>query len=379
MGKNNYLSMVMKKIHERRPPLSEKEVYYNRVEQSKAGTSATAWFLSGGCQWDAEGGCTMCNHGWGRKMSDEDTVVAIRQALADLPDNTAELFLLASGSLIDTEEVSEFVRQQMYKLVKEKDIPYFAFETRSESVNREILEELKICLPHQKIGVEIGLESADPWIRKFCVNKGNELEDFLRAAALIKEYGFECLANISLGTAFLSPRQALDDAVYSAKWALEHGADTVVLFPLHIKPYTLLEWLYGKGYYKPPSLWLLVEAIYRIGHRQAEHVDISWYRNEYKDPAKMILSPDTCVNCRKMVYQGLDEYRRTRDFNIITNLRSTPCGCKDGMPETDGIPGIDMNSTKARVFDLYGRLAEDLGLTGWWNVNKVNLKAEIER
>lgn len=364
----------MRKIHDKRPHLSIQETSYNRVEQTKAGCSANVWFTTKGCQWDSVGGCTMCNYGRGYELSEQETINAVKQGLSSLPNGVSELFLSPSGSLIDSQEVSPTVRQEIYKLIDKHSTDYFAFETRAELINKEVLDEIKRMISKKNIGIEIGLESANPWIREFCVNKGNQLEDFICAAQMVKKYGFECLANVSLGTAFLTPSEALSDAVNSSRWALENGADTVVLFPMHVKPYTLLEWLYKKGYYKPPTLWMFIEVLYNIGPEKISNVDISWYRSGYSDESKIIASPDSCDKCKPTVYNLLDEYRKSRDFDIVYQLHNFECACKQMDDETKQIP----KSIKERVFEIYSILAEDFELVDWFEDNYNKLINQME-
>jgi radical SAM enzyme (TIGR01210 family) len=329
--------------------------------------------MTKGCSWDELGGCTMCNHGRGYELDEGKTISAVKEGLAGLPPNIAELFLLASGSLFDTCEVSPTVRREIYKLVDKYPVDYFGLETRAESVTKAELSLLKEMVD-KSIGIEMGLESADPWIREFCVNKGNTLEDFISASAIIKEYNFECMANITLGNAFLTSDEALDDAVRSTKWALDNGADTVVLFPIHVKPYTLLEWLYNKGYYKPPTLWLFIEALYQIGSERISRVDISWYKSGYSDDRKIIASPDSCYECSPAVYTLLDEFRKQRSFDVVERLRNLECTCKQ---RPSGFMQ-DTQPLKVRVLDIYGVLAKDFGLTDWFNENYANIKNIME-
>ena len=46
--------------------------------------------------------------------------------------------------------------------------------------------------------------------------------------------------NVLLGAPFLCERDQLDTAVKSVNWAFEQGTDSVVVFPMNIKPFTLL-------------------------------------------------------------------------------------------------------------------------------------------
>ena len=371
---NNFLSLVMKEIRSKRPLLSIDEVYYMRIEKAKVGRSATLWFMTNGCSWDALGGCTMCNHGRGHNLDEKETISAVLQGLAALPPDIAELFFLASGSLLDPLEVPPAIRREIYKLISKQPVGYLGIETRAEHVNEPELNLIKENLGAKNIGIEIGLESANLFIRRFCVNKGNSLNDFIAAASLVNKYQFECLANVALGNAFLTHNEALEDAVRSTHWALDNGANTVVLFPIHVKPYTLLEWLYKKGYYKLPTLWLFIETLYRIGPERIGQVDISWYKSGYSDTSKIVISPDSCEKCKPAIYLLLDEFRQKRSFDVICLLYNMDCSCKSHLQESANT-ALPLNE---RVFEMYSVLAEDFGLTDWFNINKTSIKKTME-
>lgn len=374
MIKYNFLSLVMKKIRMLRPELSVNQPFFNRIEETQLGLSANSWFMTGGCSWDQQGGCTMCNYGKGVAISESDTLEAIKTAVESLPKDIVELFLSPSGSFLDNREVPASTRSKILDIANNSNVKFFAFETRAEFVTEELLKELRENVVGKKIGVEIGLESSNSFIRNYCINKGNELEDFTKAANLIKKYGFECIANVSLGTPFLNPKEAKEDTVNTVKWALNNGVDTVVIFPMHVKPYTLLEWLYKNDYYEPPSLWLLINTLYEIGEELIDRVDISWYRNGYEDKRKVIASPTTCECCLDKIYDMLDEYRKTRDFSIVREMQFFHCSCREKEPM---VKFKEKEFLVDRVMRLYSILAEAFDSSEWWNINKQNLEKEM--
>lgn len=376
MNNVSFLSLVMKKIYNGRPHLPRNELFYNRIEQTLAGNSANVWFMTKGCQWDAMGGCTMCNYGKGYVLSDEETLHAVKTGLLSLPTTITELFLSPSGSFLDDNEVSPHIRQKIYKIVEKLDVDYFAFESRAELVDKQKLDELRTLLPNKKIAVEIGLESSDNFVREFCINKGNKIEDFIVSAQTVRNFGFECIANVSVGPAFLSQEEAVNDAIETTLWALKNGADTVVLFPMHVKPYTLLDWLYRRGYYNPPSLWLLIEVLFKLGEENSKYVDISWYRSGYSDSKKIVASPDSCDKCKPIIYELLDEYRKGRNFDVIKKLYQLECDCKKEYLENKHRDGY--TPLLQRVLNCYSLLARDFGLLDWWTNHIEEISKEME-
>lgn len=372
-----FLSEIMKNIRSNRAKLPEEMLYFNRIETGLNGEIANIWFMTQGCKWDQSGGCTMCNYGNGHRVSNETMIEAVRNAFNEITVPLTEVFVSPSGSMFDTEEVPIPVRNEIYHLLASQDFDYFACETRAETIDKKTISELTEKLPSKRWGIEMGWESADDWKRHYCVNKGTTKEQYLNAIEILSRAGVESLVNISVGTAFLSPKEAIEDAEASVKWALDHGTDTVVLFPLHIKPNTLLAYLNQIGEYKQVSLWALIEVLDRIGSEARKNTDISWYRNGYGDDKKVISSPVTCPKCQEQVLNLLDTYRATRseeDFNRIKYMR---CQCRTEWEKNIELPR-ELPLYK-RVYETYKILAHDFNMDGWWKCNHEELYIEMKQ
>lgn len=372
---NPFLALVMRTIRHSRPQIPIDFKYYNRVERSRGGNYVEVWFMTSGCRWDAQGGCTMCNYGRGHSITADEMVHAVAEALAAIQIDVTELVVSPSGSMLDPAEVPVSARQRIYSLVRDFPTPQFLFETRPETVTEEALNELVGSIPGKRLVVEMGYESSDARIQRFCINKGITPAIFSEKAQLLHRHSVGVCANISLGTAFLSPREAIADAVASVRFTLEHGADTAVLFPLHVKPYTLLAWLASKGLYRPPSLWSLVETLAELGDNLMDRVEISWYRSYYNDSSKIIASPTTCPNCYERILELLDRYRDSRSSSVIHEIRAIDCSCKEkwqreiGEAETRPLP--------ERIYVAYELLARDLGLYESWSSQKVAIAESL--
>ena len=111
--------------------------------------------------------------------------------------------------------------------------------------------------------------------------------------------GIGAMLDHGVGTPFLSPAEAIEDAVRSVRWSIAHGADVAVLLPIHVRPHTVAGTLFGLGRYRSPSWWSLVEALRRLGPELSETVSISWYKNYTTD--EFLDSPDTCPACHDRV------------------------------------------------------------------------------
>lgn len=374
---NPFLSKVMAVIRLGRPLLPVSQPFFNRIEQVPAGRYAELWFRTAGCTWDKQGGCTMCNYGASQRPSTESAIAAVRAGLAELPDPIEELMISPSGSLLDPAEVNRTVRQEVYALAACRQVGRFLLESRSEFVTDETMAELRSSQPPERaVAIEIGLESSDPWKLRYCVNKGHGPEDFVRAVEVARRHGVEVYANVSLGTAFLSPIEALEDAYDSTLWALGHGARHVVLFPLHVKPFTLLDKLSQAGRYSTVSLWSLVEILHRLDPALLPCVEIAWYRSYYDTNAKIRTSPSTCPHCHTRVVAMLDNYRAEQTRVVVDALMELECECRGAWRASLARPEEPLVS---RVESEYQALAASTGLSEWLEKRRLNLSDRSAR
>ena len=276
---NPLLSAVMRRIRQPRPLQPDDLRFVTRVDRSCGLGFAEVWFSTPGCSHDSQGGCTMCNYGRRRPISEDEMVEAVRQGLAAIKMEVGELLVSPSGSMLDPKEVPHDARRRIFALIRDYPAARFAFETRADTVTTEAVDELVASVPGKGLAVEIGLESSSAWVQRFCLNKKSRPRQFATAANLLGSRGIDVYANVLLGVPFLTPVEAIQDCVRSVHWALTHGALAVVLFPVHVKPYTLLAWLYERGIYQPPSLWSLVESLRQVGPDLIHQVTISWYHD----------------------------------------------------------------------------------------------------
>jgi len=369
------LSIVMKKLRRDRSPVDTCQPYYVRVDRAMEGVFAQLWFLTRGCTWDRAGSCTMCNYGTASAISAEEMVAFVRRGLESIDVPLDELYVSPSGSLLDPVEVPEAARRGIYDLVNRYPVPRFSFETRAETLTPVALAEIARMLPTKTVAVGLGVESVDPWIRRFCVNKVGDEATMGQAAMRLRRHGLEMYANVSLGTAFLSPGEAIADAARSVRWALKVGADLVLVFPLHVKSNTLLAWLFDRDEYRPPSLWSLVEVLQTVDRSLLPKVNISWYRSDYSTDPGVIASPTTCPRCAPTAMRALDTYRAHPCADTLDEIATLRCDCRERWEESTR--AHPTTSLPERVLDHYERLASHFDLDEWWTENADQLRREI--
>lgn len=376
---NPFLGEVMRRIRADRPPLPAHQHYFTRVEKVDGGVYVEIWFRTRGCTWDRSGGCTMCNYGAGEDVAGVDVVATVRAALDELDVEHHELMISPSGGMWDSREVPPSALPPIYDMVVEANPSLFLVETHADTITPDRLGQLREALPMMDLAVEVGLESAHDGVLAFAVNKGSFAANFCRAAARAADHGVKMYANVSLGTAMLDRRHAAWDALASTKWALANGADKVVIFPLHCKPYTMLDVLHRHGRFERVCLWDLVEVLEALGPEATTRTEIAWYRSYYDDVGKVTVSPGSCDRCIGELLDGLDRYRATQDHSAIGSLHARRCPCAGPRLLDEGGVELDGDATAESILEHYAVLAEILDLEHSWLRHGPRLHGAVRR
>jgi radical SAM enzyme (TIGR01210 family) len=375
--KNPFLSRVGAELRKKRPLVPSSLHFTTRVEQVPGGYMVSVWFRTQGCRHDRSGACTMCNYWASAPTTAHEQVDYVREALDSLTMTPYELLASPSGSMLDPWEVPIDARGGIYRLIRASQCQVYLFETCAETITLGAIRELRDAFDGSDIalGVEIGLESSDPWIAKYCVNKGTPLAEYERALAVLGEFAIRRYMNVSLGTVFLSPKEAIDDTVGTVRWAFDHGAYTCVVFPMHVKPFTTMHWLWEHGRYFPPSLWSLVEVLKILGPKLSGRTEISWHRSYDDDPDHVLISPYTCPSCYSSVVSLLDAYKASQDYQIVETLDAFDCHCHDSWRST--LSTSPAQQLELRVATEYELLGSQLLGGEWWMKNRAQTLAGL--
>ena len=112
-----------------------------------------------------------------------------------------------------------------------------------------------------RLEVAMGLETIHPEALPR-LDKSMTLGDFQRACRRVLDVGASLRAFVLVGSPFVPVGESVTWAVRSCEWAFEQGVGLVSLIP--VRPTTRrLEELASGGYYSPPSLGMLEEALER--------------------------------------------------------------------------------------------------------------------
>lgn len=329
MNENNqFLKIVMKTIYMQRRSLAVEPITVVRHEIADGKPMCEVWFMTKGCEYDRTGGCVMCNYGKGHNVSSEAVLRRLKNSFKELPEENYNLVVNPSGSFLDENEVRRELRQGIYGLLDNISFESLTVESRADIVTPPLLKELRERYPKKRVSVEIGVETMNPWLLRNAVNKGTTVEKIKKAVDMVHDAGLLCVANIGLGLPFINERISINTACQSVIRALDIGFDSVILFPYHVKPGTLLDIMYANGKYKCVSLWAIATVLKALPAEAVPHTNISWYRNYYTDKSKVISSPETCPECMEKVLRLLDEYKAIPSAGILEKLDDFKCNCR---------------------------------------------------
>ena len=270
-------------------------------------------FYSKGCRFSQNGSCIMCDYGKPRKenLNPNDIKKIMLKTFTNLKHQPKVLLLNSLGSILDELEMPKENILILLDEISKIDIDVIIFETHYSSINKNILQLIREKLSKKRIAIELGFESSNPEYRKNYLNKMIDNEQFIKKVNLIKSYGFIVETNIIFGIPFLSTKEQINDTVQSIIWCFNNNIDGVNLFPMNIKPYTLLYKLYETGKYFPISHKDFIEVLRQIPKDYIDKVYLCWYGNRqiYYDGKPTILPM-----CNENEYNKIMNFYK--DFNL---------------------------------------------------------------
>jgi len=376
MNVRKFLNLVGSKLREKRPLVPK---FHNYTIKNYNGF-IHFWFRTQGCRYtrDKNGGCLMCDYSSSSQSSIKEMQKYILEGLSKI-GNPYLLLVNSSGSFLDDSEVPKEIRVTIYEKLKEYSNLEIILETLLETVNRGKLEEIRNILKSQIIDIEFGIESLDTNILKYCINKNIDIHNLPNKIDLLHQYNINAVANILIGIPFLSEYKNIEIAIESINSLFKMNIDTIVLFPINIKPYTTVFWLYNNGFYKPISLWSYIEVLNRVNKEYLSKIELSWYRDTSKSPIYKdgVKAPMTCPKCNDRVLSFLDNFTQNSNnrLEILNQLNQIQCDCKEKWKrqiETDN------NLEKDSIILAYKEMSNDILNKNFWQKYGKNIEQEIE-
>lgn len=332
------------------------------------------WFRTEGCRYDHQGGCLMCDYSTGNSTTPDQMIGFIREGLNEIPHKCRQLLVSPSGSMLDEREVPDKALDGILTLLKESPHELFSFETRADTIDEEKIIRCNRLLDNRLYRIFIGLESGNPWVLKYSVNKMLEVERFLQAHKILKKHNVNTAANILISAPFLSAAENLKITTDTVKWALKEGVNECFIFPVHVKESTPLLHLYNEKLFAPTSLWALVEVLKNLGPEVSrKNLRLSWYTSY--GAYNIVASPTTCEKCIDKVIPLLDRFAEFGDYGAIDELINMNCVCKDKWYERLHTP--EAISLPDRVARGYESLANKFLGEDWWKMNSKSILEDI--
>lgn len=240
----------------------------------------------------------------------------VRKALEKVKNkNRVAVKIFTSGSFLDDAEVKPEIRMQIFGLIAPlENIKEVVIESRAELVRPDSVKELSGIVEDKYFEIGIGLETQNDELRDVAINKGNTFEEFIKASETIHKAGAHVKAYLLLKSAFLSEREAIEDAKASIERIIPH-ADSVSLNLTNVQKGTLVERLWERKGYRSPWLWSAVEIL-------------KWAKKKF--PEKRILcdpvgagsqrGPHNCGKCDKRIANAIREFSNTQELKYLESL-----------------------------------------------------------
>lgn len=290
-------------------------------------------FLSKQCRNDMVGACLLCDYGRMDRIGTHQTYIEeMKEILSQYSAGIKYLLLCSNGSILDEFQIPTELLKDILHIAQNCNIPEIIIETHYRDISALKLNLIRNIV-HKPITIEMGLETINHTYQDAFFMKGIEIEHYEKTISLIKEYGYDIELNLMLGLPFLSVKEQLNDAKNTINWIHAHGC-TPVVFPINIKPHTMLRYIYDKGLYQPISLWLLVLLLDELEPEILKHVIVAWYGNRdesYPDDISTIL-PQNCVKCNELFVKFFRDFLNANQYvvrkKLIQNLfTSAQCDC----------------------------------------------------
>ena len=318
-------------------------------------------FLSKCCRNDLSGSCIMCDYGIAAHCSNtiDQYIYEMLKIINRFETGKKYLLICSNGSILDEYQVSTELLTAILQESQKCSIPHIIIETHFKDVTKQRLDLIKSII-QKPVDIEMGLETINTKYQKMLFMKGIDINRYTDTINLIKEYGFDVELNIMLGLPFLSVNEQIKDTQQSINWAISHNC-TPIIFPINIKPHTMLRYIYDKKLYEPISLWEVICLLDNLDHIALSRILIAWYGNRDEPYPNDLptLFPRTCCKCHDMLIRFFRDFLDVDDFSVRKNLinklkNSTKCNCYQ-----DTVEKISMsNDSFDREFKLFYDLLE---------------------
>lgn len=306
------------------------------------GDYAQVWINTSACRFSLSGKCSICDY-WDGEFSN-NAVKLVCGFIETHGNDYTTILINTCGSCLCENELPFIELCRVVESIAKTHISRVIFETHLTYVTPDKLGTLLEVLCDKEVVIEYGQESTSSEVLKYCLNKPSMLQQYA-VIEKIRELGIKVFANVVLGVPFLSVNQRINDAVNSIRNLLNSSVDSIVLFPINIKPYTLVKFLYDNGYYRRVHTNEIITVLESFGAIDLEKIELAWFEPQREVQAayeERGLSPLYCAECGNRVLSYLNEYCTIEDGisrkNCIQQLSGISCSCRASVD--DDFPNI---------------------------------------
>lgn len=281
-----------------------------------------------GCFWAHHSGCTMCGY-FNDSITDITEKEIEEQIELALQRYQGEKIvkIFTSGSFLDEREVPPRLQTKMLEKFFER-ADKIIIESRPEFIKN--LDLIGRIPDGRTLEVAMGLESANDRVLEYSVNKGFTFQEWRAAAEGVVERGMELKTYILVKPAFLTEKEAIEDAINSAK-KVSDISNTLSFNPVAIHANTLVEYLWRRGLYRPPWLWSVADILKRAGDIFGGQIKCDVVAGGRRRGAH------NCGKCDSSFISAVERFTIYGEDNPFKKLK---CGCREEWLDSLEIEGF---------------------------------------
>ncbi len=269
-GDNALLGSVMRYIRKSRQILDPTKTF----SVFETNGLIQLWLQTPACRFSKEGKCTICNYWSGQRIPG---LIAEIEKNVSIPENIDTILVNTCGSCLDSEELTAEEQEHLFRWLNNQPVKDIILETHMVTLSEYMVRHVREMIPEKSLFFEIGQESTDKDVQFYSLNKPMSEKGRKIILNRIRSYGAKSIVNVIVGSPFLNREEQICDAVDSIRDLLQEGADYVMLFPVNIKPNTLVYFLYEKGMYAPVDGNMIIQVLNALPEELLPRVGVAWY------------------------------------------------------------------------------------------------------
>lgn len=300
-GDNALLGSVMREIRKSRPVLDSASAF----SIFETNGLIQLWLQTSACRFSRAGRCTICNYWSGQRIPG---LIAEMEKNVSIPETAGTILVNTCGGCLDSEELTEEEQDQLFRWLSRQPAEDIILETHMATLSENTVQRVRERLPGKNLFFETGQESMDRDVQFYSLNKPISEKGRRNVLSRIRNCGAKSIVNVILGAPFLGREEQIRDASDSICGLLREGADYVMLFPVNIKPDTLVHLLYEEGMYAPVDGDMIVRVLDMLPEELLARVGVAWY-GEHQEAG--VIPPYVPEGGRKLFYEALASYHKS--------------------------------------------------------------------